>query len=331
MGSIQIFSLHFPNPKYRFPNHSLTVLPKPPPLSINPPIYTHRLCHLLRFPGPKQLSISSKLSKSATPDIPASNFLLERVLISSVIGACIFLASFGWNAKPILALPTQASESSENEAIYEKLLEEGPKDVEALKVLIHGKMKKGKNEEALNYVRKLINIEPDEVEWRFLEALCYEMMGQLSKAKRLYKEILEDKPLLIRALHGLALVMHKSNEGPVMFEMLNKALEIACREKRVTEERNIKILIAQMHVVKGQLEEGLKKYQELINENPRDFRPYLCQGIVYSLLDKKKEADEQFATYQSLVPEEFPERGFIDDIILEARAATQQHKDKERI
>jgi len=46
------------------------------------------------------------------------------------------------------------------------------------------------------------------------------------------------------------MVMHKSLEGPAVFEMLNKALEVACREKRVTEERNIRILIAQMLVVK---------------------------------------------------------------------------------
>lgn len=49
---------------------------------------------------------------------------------------------------------------------------------------------------------------------------------------------------------GLAIVMHKKHEGPAVFEMLNEALELACREKRVTEERNIRILIAQMRVAK---------------------------------------------------------------------------------
>lgn len=51
-------------------------------------------------------------------------------------------------------------------------------------------------------------------------------------------------------LQGLAMVMHKNHEGPAVFEMLAKALEVAHRERRVTEERNIRILIAQMHVVK---------------------------------------------------------------------------------
>lgn len=46
------------------------------------------------------------------------------------------------------------------------------------------------------------------------------------------------------------MVMHKNLEGPAVFEMLNKSLEIARQRKKVTDERNIRILIAQMHVVK---------------------------------------------------------------------------------
>lgn len=29
--------------------------------------------------------------------------------------------------------------------------------------------------------------------------------------------------------------------------------------------------------LQGNLEEGLKRFQELIDQNPRDFRPYICQ------------------------------------------------------
>ncbi|PKI79324.1 hypothetical protein CRG98_000269 [Punica granatum] len=192
-------------------------------------------------------------------------------------------------------------------------------------------MRRGKTKEAVKYVEKLIDAEPFEVEWRLLQALCYETMGQLSTAKRLLKEILEEKPLLLRALHGLAMVMHKNNEGPAVFEMLYKALELACRENRVTEERNIRILIAQMLVVKGDLDGGLKKFQDLVRDDPRDFRPYLCQGIIYSLLDKKKDAQEQFETYQTLVPREFPQRDFLDDVVLEAKSKSRAQFQKEFI
>lgn len=256
--------------------------------------------------------------------------------VKLLVGSLILVGSL--SSRPVRAEAVQSGvnfeeeretqqENVRDEEMYE-LLEQEPRNLEALKVLVNGKMKKGKTKEAVKYVEKLIDIEPDEVEWRLLQALCYEMMGHLSKAKRLFKEILKERPLMLRALHGLAMVMHKNHEGPV-FDMLNQALELASREKRVTEERNIKILIAQMHLVKGDLNEALKKYGELIDENPRDFRPYLCQGIIYSLQDKRKEANEQFEIYRSLVPEEFPQRGFLEDVVLAAKTESREQLEKE--
>ena len=43
--------------------------------------------------------------------------------------------------------------------------------------------------------------------------------------------------------------MHKKLEGPTVFEILENALQVAISDKRVPEERDIKLLIAQMHVV----------------------------------------------------------------------------------
>jgi len=38
------------------------------------------------------------------------------------------------------------------------------------------------------------------------------------------------------------------------------------------------------YALQGELDEGLKKFQDLVNENPRDFRPYLCQVCSHYLL-----------------------------------------------
>lgn len=259
-----------------------------------------------------------------------------------ILGSLLFLGRF--NFKPALALAEAPKtsfsekmeekrdaqgEKEEEEEMHAKILEGNPDDVEALKVVLYGKMRKGKMKEAVKFVERLIRLEPEEVEWKLLEALSYELMGDLRKAKKLFREILKERPLLIRALHGLALAMHKDREGPAVYEMLYKALELARREERVTEERNIRILIAQMHVVKGDLEAALKLFQDLANEDHRDFRPYLCQGIVYSLLDKKEEADEQFEIYRSLIPEEYPQRNFINDIILAAKTESQEQLQKD--
>ncbi|GAV89132.1 TPR_9 domain-containing protein [Cephalotus follicularis] len=356
MGSIKASTLHSQTEiihHTKFLHHNCLK----PPCTTNPP-YTQKhslLFQLIKFhisPKPTQFithhiphtpvpSNLSNLTNSLPPQKAFSKFFVEK-LVTFVVGSFVFMAWF--NARPSLAaLPVKMAtssantkekrdtlmEKSEEEDMYEKVLEKEPRNVKALKVVVYAKMKRGKNKEAVIYVERLIDIEPEEVEWRLLQALCYEMMGQLSMAKKLFKDILEERPLLLRALHGLAMVMHKKLEGPAVFEMLGKALEIARRGKRVTEERSIRILIAQMHVVKGELEEGLKEFEDLVNENPRDFRPYLCQGIIYSLLDKKKEAAEQFEIYRSLVPEEFPQRGFLDDVVLAAKTKPQDHLQKE--
>ncbi|KAK1432385.1 hypothetical protein QVD17_09281 [Tagetes erecta] len=280
--------------------------------------------------------ITSSISPS--PHKPIPKFISEKIVFL-LLGSFAFM---GFSHKNIAlakhAQPSTQTESSEaqnveideEEMLYVKLLETNPRNVEALKSVFHAKMKRGKTKEAIEYVERLIVIEPKQVEWRLLQALCYEMVGDYSKAKSLFKNILKGRPLLLRALHGLAMVMHKSHEGPAVFEMLNNALEIARQRKKVTDERNIRILIAQMHVVKGELDDALKLFKDLIEENPRDFRPYLCQGIIYSLLDKKEEAEEQFLTYQSLLPDEFPQRGFLEDVVLAAKTEIrQQHKKKQ--
>ncbi|KAJ0230009.1 hypothetical protein HA466_0312290 [Hirschfeldia incana] len=302
---------HFPNPN-GFPSPWRKSRPFAPKLS-------------------QSLSFASSPSSSHLPLIrspPSSNGSLQTLARKAAIflvGSFVLLGLC--SSKPALALPTATlssqSEQEEEEAMFEKLLESEPENVEAMKAVLYKKMRRGKTEDAVKYVEKLIKLEPREVEWKLLEALCYETMGQLSKAKRLFKDILRDNPLLIRALHGLAMVMHKSHDSSV-FDMLNEAMEVARQGNRVTEERNIQVLIGQMHIVKGEFEEGLKIFQQMVKDNPRDFRPYLCQGIVYSLMDRKEEADQQFEIYWSLVPEEFPQKGFLDDVALAAQAKSRE-------
>lgn len=95
--------------------------------------------------------------------------------------------------------------------MFEKVLESEPENMEAMKAVLYKKMRRGKPEDAVKYVEKLIKLEPREVEWKLLEALCYETMGQLSKAKRLFKDILRDNPLLIRALHVCVFLSFRIN------------------------------------------------------------------------------------------------------------------------
>lgn len=46
-------------------------------------------------------------------------------------------------------------------------------------------------------------------------------------------------------------------------------------------------------------------------------------------MDKKEEAKELFEMYQSLVPEEFPQRQYLDDIVLAAKTESRQQLEED--
>ncbi|PUZ71046.1 hypothetical protein GQ55_2G283400 [Panicum hallii var. hallii] len=220
-------------------------------------------------------------------------------------------------------------EDDDEMRMYSAILSRNPGDLYALKCALYAKMRRADWGGALRYARRLRDAEPGVVEWRLMVAQLHELSGDLAEAERQFREVLAEEPLLVRALHGLALCMHKKLEGPAVFEMLENALQVAISDKRVLEERNIKLLIAQMCVVMGQLDVASEKLQNLIDEDPRDFRPHLCQGIVYALLDRKEDADKQLDIYRSLVPDEFPDKSFISDVILAAKMESDDRIQKE--
>lgn len=212
----------------------------------------------------------------------------------------------------------------DKEKIVIEYLKTHPKDVQALKVVLYARMSKGDTDKAIRIVERLMFLEPYQVEWRLVKAQLHDFAGQLEEAQRGFRELLDIQPFSIRALQGLAMVMHKCGEDVAMMEMLERALERALQGKRETEAYNLKLLLGHMYIVQDDLQKALEHYQRLIDENPNDFRPYLCKGIVYSVLDKKDEAEKQFEKYRKLVPANFEFRGFLDKVMWSAKTESRK-------
>ncbi|KAJ6824155.1 protein SLOW GREEN 1, chloroplastic [Iris pallida] len=69
--------------------------------------------------------------------------------------------------------------------------------------------------------------------------------------------------------------------------------------------RDVKLILAQVKFLQKDVEEALEIYEELVREDPKDYRPWFCQGVIYSLTERNKEAREKFAKYKELVPKKF--------------------------
>ncbi|XVF02937.1 hypothetical protein REPUB_Repub04eG0217700 [Reevesia pubescens] len=94
--------------------------------------------------------------------------------------------------------------------------------------------------------------------------------------------------------------MDRCGEGEAVIKRLEEALTIAQDDKKFNEARDVRLIMVQTQFLQKNVEEALKSYQELAKEDPSDFRPYFCPGMIYSLLDRKAETKEQFAKYMEI-------------------------------
>ncbi|GAB4848173.1 protein SLOW GREEN 1, chloroplastic [Ancistrocladus abbreviatus] len=191
------------------------------------------------------------------------------------------------------------------------LLESNSELVVSLKSLLQQKLENGEDEEALKILQKLVSAQPKEAEWKFLMARLLSEMGNAEGARKVFEEILAMNPLSFEALFENALLMDQCGERDEVMGRLEKALRMAEEENKAKEARDVRLIMAQMQFLQKNIDEALRIYDELVKEDPKDFRPYFCKGMIYSLLDRNIEAREQFAKYRELSPKKFEVEGYL--------------------
>ncbi|CAN8316830.1 unnamed protein product [Cochlearia groenlandica] len=283
-------------------------------------------------PSLKFATFTASSSKSQNPKLPSLQSLPSRLLKSTCVtltaASALFLANLNLKAPPAaIASPLTATPPSveslnqrngdvsfeEEERSLEEHLSSNPDDVEALRSLMEVRIKSRKLIEAVEIIDRLIELEPEEKEWPILKANIFSHSGDLDSAKTGFEEILAKDPLRVEAYHGLVMAYSDSGSGSdlnVVEKRIQEAMVRCKKEKNLKDLRDFKLLVAQIRVIEGKHEEALKLYQELVKEEPRDFRPYLCQGIIYTVLKKQDEADKQFEKFRRLVPRNHPYREY---------------------
>ncbi|XP_074289797.1 protein SLOW GREEN 1, chloroplastic-like [Silene latifolia] len=305
---------------------------KPTSISFpKPPIQT------LIIKSSSKNSISKSIAENPKTKTKSLNpfTLLKTPITVAVTTAAIFLA--GISHKPLPAIATTAppaveeisSEISdeEREKKLEEFVAENPDNVLVLKSLMEVRIKNKKLAKAVEVLNRLIELEPEEKEWMLLRAHMYTYMGETEMAKTGFEEIIEKDPVRAEAYHGLVMAVSQGEEGgaelDVVADRIKLAIEKCKKENKKDEVRDFKLLVAQIRVIDGNYDEALRIYEELVKEEPRDFRPYLCQGIIYTLLRKKDEAEKQFEKYKRLVPQGHPYAQYFDENMLATKVFSQ--------
>ncbi|XP_064973351.1 protein SLOW GREEN 1, chloroplastic-like [Musa acuminata AAA Group] len=320
------------------------------PLISSPPLLKPFPCSSSTKPCPSlRASCSSKSSSNSLAPVIK---IASVAAATSIAAAALFLARL---CPPALAaaaaaappapavqsdaLPSDASSETtplteaEKERILEERLDSHPDDVRSLRALMELKVKAGKLAEAIGIVDRLIALEPAEKDLPLLKAHLQSYDGDTETAKRGFEELLEKDPFLVEAYHGLIMATSQSEDDGDLDAILKRvedAMELCKKARRKEDLRDFKLLMAQIRVIEGRYEDSLKIYKELVKEEPRDFRPYLCQGIIYTLLRKKDEAEKQFQTYRRLVPKGHPYAQYFDDNMIAMKVFGQMDENRRK-
>ncbi|KAG4959443.1 protein SLOW GREEN 1, chloroplastic [Glycine soja] len=283
-------------------------------------------CHRSSFPTPfsslspplppfSPIRVSSSPSPSPKPQNPLTLNLLLPPLVKPT---CIAIAATAFffmrlHSPPVAfaSTPVAPPESAESETLpNESATEEQLRttDTDALQSLLQTKIRALEINEAIRVLDRLSELEPEESEYPLLKAHLHMRYGEHELAANVFEELLHRDPFHVEAYRGLLMLTSETNKPTEeLLKRIEEAAAKVCEEQeRDSDVRDLKLLIAQIKVINGDLSEALKVYEELVKEEPKDFRPYLCQGIVYSMLRKKDEAEKQFEKYRALVPEDHP-------------------------
>lgn len=263
---------------------------------------------------------------------------LRTALVTTVTAAALILSGIYLSRKPSIAAPisppanveTAESDSvadEESEKSIEEYLVSNPCDAAALKNLMEIKIKSKKIPEAIEIIDKLVELEPEEVEWPMMKAHLYAYNGELQLARNGFFDLVKKDPFRVEAYHGLVTVASQeesSEELGIIEKRVEEAMALCKKENKKTDLRDFKLLLAQIRVLEGKYDDALRFYQELVKEEPRDFRPYLCQGIIYTLLKKNGEAEKSFEKYRRLVPKGHPYASYFDENMLATKLFAQK-------
>lgn len=168
--------------------------------------------------------------------------------------------------------------------------------------------------EAIGVLDRLIDLEPEELEYPLLKAHLHMRNSEPELALREFENLLKKDPFHVEAFRGLLMVTSETNKPTgELLKRIEEAVRVCEERGSVSDARDFKLLVAQIKVIDGDFSDALKVYEEIVEAQPEDFRPYLCRGIVYALLRRKDEADEQFEKYRSLVPEDHPYKQYFED------------------
>ena len=195
---------------------------------------------------------------------------------------------------------------------YELVLEREPDNQTAIEGLVDARIQLGDLEGVVEPLEKLAELNPNTPEYRVLLGQTKQSIGDLDGAADEFRTVLDQRPGEMNALQGLTALLLQQERPQAAVGLLQDTLQSAPQINEVTpgavDVGSVQLLLAQVYVEEGDIDEALRVYDDAIDAAEDDFRPVLAKALVLRDAGREPDAVVLFRQAEELAPAQFKDQ-----------------------
>jgi Flp pilus assembly protein TadD len=191
-------------------------------------------------------------------------------------------------------------------------LKREPDNVTALQGLVEARIQLGQLEEVIEPLEKLAQLNPEQPEYTILLGQAKQQLGDLDGAAQSYRDVLDERPGNMQAMQGLVALLVQQDRPQAAIGLLQDTLQtaeqLAAEGTNTIDTTSVRLLLAEVQVASGNVEQALTIYDNAITEAGGDFRPLLAKALVLKGEGRSDEAQPLFDQAQALAPDQYKDQ-----------------------
>lgn len=201
----------------------------------------------------------------------------------------------------------------ETEALgYQLVLEREPDNVNALQGLLENRLRQGNLNDAIAPLERLAQLQPEQIEYTLLLAQTKQQIKDYQGASNLYRNLLTNNPLDVRALKGFSDLSITQNRASEAIQVVQNAITQAIKIKGAdpTPENlgnvtSVQLLLGEIYLQQKRFDDAIAVYNNTSQMNPDDFRPTLAKAVVLNQQGQIQAAEPFFQQAIILAPTQY--------------------------
>lgn len=190
---------------------------------------------------------------------------------------------------------------------YTLVLEREPDNQTALKGLVETRIQLKDLQGVVDPLEKLAKLNPDVADYTVLLAQTKQQLGDLEGAAQSYRSILDQQPGNMKALQGLVALLLQQQRPQAAIGLLQDTLDTATQltaagDSTGIDTLSVNLLLAQVYVEDGSIDQAMALYDTAIQTAPDDFRPVLAKALVLQQQGQADQAKPLFAQAEAMAP-----------------------------